>query len=84
MKGRLFNNRCSYLIYSDSFLALPPQLTKRVYARLEQILKATTPEPRYSYLGSDERMRIAEILRETHAEFRTFLAAQASGQSASR
>lgn len=84
LKGQLFQNRCSYLIYSDSFLALPPQLTKRVYARLEQILKASAPEPRYSYLGSDERVRITEILRETHPEFRTFLAAQAVGHSASR
>ena len=84
LKGQLFKNRCSYLIYSDSFLALPPQLTKRVYARLEQILKASDPEPRYSYLGSGERMRIAEILRETHSEYRSFLAAQASVQSASR
>jgi len=75
LKGRLFQNRCSYLIYSESFRALPPQLTKRVYARLEQILKASAPEPRYSYLGMDERKQILEILRETHPEFRTFLTA---------
>jgi hypothetical protein len=84
LKGRLFQNRCSYLIYSESFLALPPQLKKRVYARLEQILKASAPDPRYAYLGKAERAGITEILRETHSEFRTFLAAQAARDSASR
>jgi hypothetical protein len=72
LKGRLFQNRCSYLIYSESFLALPTQLKKRVYARLEQILKAEAPESRYAYLGKDERKRLIKILRETHSEFGTF------------
>ena len=68
----LFQNRCSYLIYSDAFLSLPAQLKKRVYARLNEILKAESPEPRYAYLGKDERARIVNILRETHREFATF------------
>ena len=72
LDGHLFQNRCSYLIYSDSFLALPVQLKKRVYARLDEILKADSPEPRYAYLGKAERARIANILRETHAEFAAF------------
>jgi len=76
LQGRLFQNRCSYLVYSDSFLALPTQLKQRVYARLEEILNAESPEPRYAYLGKDERVRIANILRETHPEFRSFLAAR--------
>jgi hypothetical protein len=79
LKGRLFANRCSYLIYSESFLALPPQLKRRVYARLGEILTARETEPRYAHLGREERSNIARILRETHPEFRTFLAA-ATGQ----
>lgn len=78
LKGRLFENRCSYLIYSESFLALPPQLKRRVYARLNQILTAHTAEPRYAYLGSEERERIGQILRETHAEFRSALSSAAA------
>jgi len=78
LKGHVFANRCSYLIYSDSFLALPPQLKKRIYARLEQVLDASNPEARYSYLGDDERKQISTILRETHPEFQAFVAAQAS------
>ena len=74
LRRHLFQNRCSYLIYSESFLALPPELTKRVYARLEKILTAREAEPRYTYLDREERGRIMEILRETHPEFRKFLA----------
>jgi len=74
LHGQLFRNRCSYLIYSDSFLALPLQLKKRVYARLKEILEAENPEPRYAYLGQSERASIASILRETHPEFQTFAA----------
>jgi hypothetical protein len=75
LEGRLFQNRCSYLIYSESFLALPAQLKKRVYARLEQLLTGPEAEPRYAHLESAERAQITRILRETHPEFRTFLAA---------
>jgi hypothetical protein len=75
LEGQLFRNRCSYLIYSDSFLALPSQLKRRVYARLGEILTASETEPRYAHLGNEERAQIARILRETHPEFRTFLAA---------
>ena len=74
LKGHLFENRCSYLIYSDSFLQLPVQLKHRVYDRLARALKATDADPRYAYLGAGERARIARILRETHPELRTALA----------
>src|SRR6478736_4781003 len=78
LRGHLFQNRCSYLIYSQSFLALPPELTKRVYARLERILTARETEPRYAYLNHEERGRIVKILQETHPEFRKFLAANST------
>jgi len=74
LKGHLFENRCSYLIYSESFRALPPQLKRRVYARLGEVLTAAKSEPRYAYLEAPERDRILHILRETHPEFQTFLA----------
>ncbi len=74
LKGHLFANRCSYLIYSDSFLQLPAQLKRRVYDRLVRALKATDADPRYAYIGGAERARIAKILRETHPELKTALA----------
>ena len=80
LEGRLFKNRCSYLIYSASFLALPPQLKHRVYERLDQVLQARSPEPRFNYLGEAERRHILRILRETHPEFSAFVtSAQPTG-----
>jgi hypothetical protein len=72
MKGHLFKHRCSYLIYSESFLNLPQTLKQRVYERLTAALQPTQPNPEYAYLGPDERTRIMDILRHTHAELREF------------
>jgi hypothetical protein len=47
LSGHLFKNRCSYLIYSDSFLDLPPPLQRRIYARLSKALNPEQPDPRY-------------------------------------
>jgi hypothetical protein len=69
LKGHVFKNRCSYLIYSDSLLSLPVQLKRRVYERLARALQPVEPDQRYAYLGEDERARILKILRETHPEF---------------
>lgn len=68
LKGHLFENRCSYFIYSDSFLQLPLLLRQRVYDHLARILQPDNTEPRYAYLTGDERKRIREILRATHKE----------------
>jgi hypothetical protein len=68
LNGHLFRNRCSYLIYSESFRSLPAQLKRRIYARLARALRPSEPDPRYAYLDSDERARILSILRETDSE----------------
>ena len=68
---RLFKNRCGYLIYSESFLALPRQLKSRIYSRLAQALKPENPDPRYNYLAAEERARIVFILRQTHPELKS-------------
>lgn len=74
LRGQLFQNRCSYLIYSDSFLALPEALKRKVYSRLGHALHPTNPDPQYAYLGDEERARISSILRQTHPELRQALA----------
>jgi hypothetical protein len=65
LQGRLFKNRCSYLIYSDAFKLLPKPLLQRVRDRLVRALRTIHADPRYDYLGTEERGRIAAILRET-------------------
>jgi hypothetical protein len=69
LSEHLFKNRCGYLIYSDSFLSLPRALKHRIYTRLSKALNPTRPDPRYSYIGPDERHRIDTILRETDPDF---------------
>jgi hypothetical protein len=69
LSKHLFKNRCSYLIYSDSFLSLPQPLKRRIYARLSKALDPDQPNPRYSYIDPVERHRIASILRETDPDF---------------
>ncbi len=67
----LFTYRCSHLIYSQQFLALPAPLKQRIYSRLEKALDADNPDSRYDYLSKQERISITEILRETHVDLKT-------------
>ncbi|MBI5689306.1 MAG: hypothetical protein HZC55_04360 [Verrucomicrobia bacterium] len=68
LQGRLFVHRCSYLIYSEMFAALPEPLLARIFARLRAALESTDPKDRYAYLPAEERQRVLAILRETHPE----------------
>jgi hypothetical protein len=70
LAGHLFKNRCSYLIYSQSFRTLPAELKRRVRSRLVHALDPATPDPRYDYIPADEKLRIAKILRQTHPDFK--------------
>ena len=65
---RLFAQRCSYLIYSESFRALPETLKVRILDRLDSALRSRDPKDRYAYLPSDEKQRIRDILIETHPD----------------
>jgi hypothetical protein len=67
----LFKYRCSHLIYSQQFLALPAPLKQRIYTRLAKALDENNPESRYDYLSKQERLSITEILRETHPDLKT-------------
>lgn len=70
LDGRLFALRCSYLIYSETFRALPAPLLDRIFARLHDALTSTDPKHRYAYLEAEEKRRILALLRETLPEAR--------------
>jgi hypothetical protein len=70
LHGRLFAQRCSHLIYSESFSALPEPLKARIFDRLLTTLLSNDPKDRYAYLDMDEKRRIFQILSETHPEAR--------------
>jgi len=65
LHGRLFANRCSFLIYSESFAALAEPLKDRIFARLAAALHDGAPQSRYAYLEPDEKRRIAKVLNAT-------------------
>jgi hypothetical protein len=68
LERRLFTHRLSYLIYSESFDALPAIAKSYIYQRLREVLTATDPE--ITHLPSDERRAILEILDDTKPDFR--------------
>jgi hypothetical protein len=60
--NRLFRHRCSYLIYSRQWTALPGPFQNLLMEKLHSILKASEPPPEYRYLSKEERGNILNIL----------------------
>ncbi len=73
LKRRLFEYRCSYMIYSKIFDHLSPELKSSIYNRLFEILRAQELPDKYSHLRPNERRIIQEILLETKPEIQDFL-----------
>ncbi|MEQ8211734.1 MAG: hypothetical protein RH917_18190 [Lacipirellulaceae bacterium] len=72
LKTRLFKYPCSYLIYSDSFAALPESIRTIVDQRLHEILSGEDQSEAFAHLSSKDRQSIQQILVETlksHAAF---------------
>ncbi len=65
LNGRLFKNRCSYMIYSEAFRQLPERVKSRVIAGLRKVLEATSDEDSHQEIKLSERHRTARILHET-------------------
>jgi hypothetical protein len=65
LTDRLMKYRCSFLIYSEAFDALPAAAKALVYARMWKILSGSESGPEYATLGQAERDAIVEILRAT-------------------
>ena len=62
---RLFQHRCSYMIYSPVFEALPPVMKNRVYERLRRALHTEGGDREFAYLPSLEKTAIRQILQAT-------------------
>lgn len=61
--GRIFKNRCSYMVYSEAFKGMPPVLKQKVIARMKLVL--TGEVEGFEYLKKSERDRIDATLSET-------------------
>ena len=69
LSTRLLKYRCSYLVYSDSFLALPAPVLNQVVERMKSILSAEKAPEKFAHLEDAERRTILEILSTTHSLF---------------
>jgi hypothetical protein len=65
LKTHIFRNRCSYLIYSDAFDALPKPALDYIYRRLFEVLSGKDESKTWAGLPTSERATILQILRET-------------------
>jgi hypothetical protein len=69
---RLLRYPCSYLIYSDSFNALPSEAKSYLYTRLHQVLEGqenTENNKKFSHLTPQDKKNIHEILLATKPEY---------------
>jgi hypothetical protein len=62
---KLFRYPCSYLIYSDSFDALPQPAKGYVYHRLLEVLTGKDQSPDFTKLSTTDRRAILEIVLAT-------------------
>jgi len=69
LTDRLFEYRCSYMIYEPSFQSLPREMRERVYRRMLKALDVERPDPEYAYLEAREKADILRILRATLPTF---------------
>jgi hypothetical protein len=65
LKTRIFRYPCSYLIYTESFDALPEPAKGYVYHRLLQVLTGQDQSPDFAKLSGADRRAILEILLAT-------------------
>ncbi|MGK0187687.1 MAG: hypothetical protein ACI9R3_003476 [Verrucomicrobiales bacterium] len=62
---RMFKFRCSYMIYSRLFQAMPSHLMTRVQERMANVLKTENTDPTFTYLPPSEKEAIRAILEDT-------------------
>ena len=65
LEARMFKYPCSYLIYSDSFAALPGNVREYIDRRLHEILTGEDQSEDFAHLSEADRKAIHEILSET-------------------
>ena len=65
LKTRLFKYPCSYLIYSQGFATLPPEVKGIALKRLHDVLTGEDTSAAFAHLTAADRKAVLEILRET-------------------
>ena len=65
LQTRLFKYPCSFLIYSEAFEKLPPQMRELLLSKLLKILDGSLDDPQFARITPEDRSTILEILRDT-------------------
>ena len=65
LKTRIFRYPCSYLIYSESFDAIPAPAKEYIFRRLFEVLSGKDQSPAFQSLSQEDRRAVLEILAET-------------------
>ena len=68
LNTRLFKYPCSYLIYSNAFQKLPPEIKDYAMKRLYAILTGQEGQKEFAHLSAGDRQAIREILTDTLPE----------------
>jgi hypothetical protein len=76
---RLFVYPCSYLIYSESFDALPDAAKDYVMRRLWEVLSGKDQSKEFAHLSTADRRAILEILRATKKNLPKYWQAPGAG-----
>ena len=76
LSERILRNRCSYMIYSPSFQALPEGFRRRILTRMDAALASGGTDPLSSHLEPGEKARIRRILQETVPAYRELVVAR--------
>ena len=79
LERRLFKYPLSYLIYSESFDAMPAAVKEYVYRRLAAILGGHDASPEFAHLASADREAILQILKDTKPEMTASAVARTPG-----
>ena len=69
LNERLLKYPLSYLVYSESFDALPDVVKEMVYARFRAVLSGADNSPEFAHLTPADRQNILEVLTETKPDF---------------
>ncbi len=70
LQTRLLKHRCSWLIYSPAFLALPDAQLDYLAGRMWEVLNGTDTSGKFAQLSAADRQAVLEIVRETHPPLR--------------
>jgi hypothetical protein len=82
LNTRLFKYPCSFLVYSEQFDALPPQIKEMIYKRLFEVLTGADNSEKFQAVAPSDRKAILEILQETKKDLPDYWRANSDRKTA--